>query len=521
MRRPAVVLCTGAGKTVIFTSLASHMIRTRGARPLILVHKEELVHQTVAKLRDADPGLSVGVIQAERHEPNADVVVASVATLHRRLGTGPKGVAASRFNLIIVDEVHHVVAATYLKILEHFGAMDPESDTLFLGVTATPGRSDKLGLGKVIEEIVYEYDTVTAIREGYLVPVTGHRAVMSDLDLAHTKTTAGDWSAGDLGGQLIRSGARIAEKYLELGRDEDGQLRRAICFAPTVECADIWAEDFRELGIRTECVFGTTSTEDRQRIYKAIAAGDLDCLMNVMVGTEGFDCPPIEVCIIGRPTKSVPLYTQVVGRVLRPSPSTGKTSALLIDVCGTMNDALVTIADLGDVQKISREVRELLVKDDPLFAPPPLPVEIDDSEIELQQVDLFVDGPPRPKRRTSGWMVTANRSIPFLPPVPSVDFMDTVFLFPEEGAWTVGVAPKQGRVTRVATGLTLAEAKTAAEDLHPSRGRPQPKLSGEASTAQRQFLDKLGVSYDTESITKNDAADLITVALATRQLEGA
>lgn len=346
VKRPALVLCTGSGKTVILAQLVSLRVRGHRSRVLILVHREELVDQTVAKLHHADPHLSVGVIKAERHELNADVVVASVASISRRLGVGRRAISPDRFDLVIVDEAHHASARTYMATLEFFGVMDKASDTVGLGVTATLARADNVPLGHVWEEVVFVYDTTQAIEDGYLVRPIAQRVVLDDLRLDLAKISHGDYTAGDLGEKMIRSGAKIGEAILAHAV-RDGRVRRGIVFAPDVDCCRLWAADFNAMGIRSRVVTGDTPREERRATYDATHRHANDMIVSCMVLTEGFDLPSVEVAVIARPTRSLPLYTQMVGRVLRPSPKTGKTDALVLDVMGVMQQKLITLIDLG------------------------------------------------------------------------------------------------------------------------------------------------------------------------------
>lgn len=354
VQRPAIVKATGTGKTVVFSEIMSRAVRLERARPVLLVHRDELVDQAVAKLAATDPGLAIGVIKAERNEVRADVCVASVQTLSRRLGHGKKGVPSDRFNLLITDECHHAAAASYIAIYKHFGGLpdtatraNSNTDTRMLGVTATLARADNVPLGHIWQEVVFEYGTLQGIQDGYLVAPHAERAVIQDLDLAKIKSIGGDYSEGALGTAMFKSGTAIAEKLLSAGLDRFGKVRRTIVFAPTVQCAHMWAEDFAAQGIRCRVVTGNTPKDERHAAYRATAEGQCDALISVMVLTEGFDLPSVEVAIIGRPTKSLTLYTQMVGRVLRPSPETGKTSALILDVCGVMDQQLTTMVDLG------------------------------------------------------------------------------------------------------------------------------------------------------------------------------
>ncbi len=346
-QRTALVLPCGAGKTIIFSNIVSTLVRQERRRPLILCDRDELVDQAVAKLKAVDPALSVGIIKAERHEVRADVCVGSIQTMHRRLGKGAKGISSDRFTDLICDEAHLSAAQTWINTMKHFGVMSPDSGSRALGVTATLMRGDGTPLGHIWEKVAYEVSIQQLMSEGYLVPAHAERAVLDELDLSKIKTLGGDWSEVALGTAMFRSGAKIAEQLKEKAAGPDGRIRRTIVFAPTIACARQWAEEFNDFGIRSRCVFGITPKSERHEIYGQLDRHEIDAILSVAVLTTGFDLPSVEVAVMGRPTKSLVLYTQAIGRVLRPSPSTGKTSALVLDVCGVMNEKLRTLVDLG------------------------------------------------------------------------------------------------------------------------------------------------------------------------------
>lgn len=353
-QRPATVLATGLGKTVIFAEVCSRVVRILNGRPVILVHRDELVEQAVEKLLATDPGLTIGVIKADRHEDWADIVVASVQTLVRRLGKSKRPVAADRFTHVVVDECHHAAAPSYMQILKFFGCFDGNGGKA-LGVTATLARADGVGLGGVWQEVVAEFGTVWGIENKYLAVPHAERVHLDDLDLDKVKKTMGDWSVEELGGKMFKAGSAIAAMLLEKGRDPFGRIERSITFAPTVACAFEWAKDYRAAGIRTEVVTGETPLGDRKcpqpgtraYFYRQLANQEIDAITSCMVLTEGFDCEEIEVVVIGRPTMSEPLYIQMVGRGLRMSARIGKKTCKIFDVVGKMTKKLVTLIDLG------------------------------------------------------------------------------------------------------------------------------------------------------------------------------
>lgn len=509
LKRPALLLATGLGKTVIFAELSRLTAQALGRRPLILVHRDELVRQTVAKLRDADPSMAVGVIQGPRLEMyGTDVVVASVQTLVRRLDS----IMPTRFDCIIVDECHHAAAKSYMAILEHFGAFDTSSRTLTLGVTATMGRGDGLGLGEVWEKVVFERDIKFGVENKFLVPAEVRTVKLAGLDTGKIRKGAdGDFAPGALAKAMagIGAGPVVARAYVEFAQ-ADGRLRRGIVFTSTVETAVAWAADFRELGVRAEVVTGETSPEERQGIYARVSAGTADVILSVMVLTEGFDLPAVEVAVIGRPTKSMPLLTQMVGRVLRPSPGTGKQAALVIDVVGAMGAGLARTCDLGIPEpevpvtpEEAAEPREKL----PAAPGPEVPI----PGVDWLAVDLH-GRPIPPAERKAGhappsWMLTYGGT-PFLP--ATLEYPALLYVLADG---TLMRKPKYGR----AEPLVLAPGVDV-RDIHPgSKVAPDFLKATEKQVALLRRLGLLAPGAERPSLAV--AGDLLAVHFASEAID--
>jgi superfamily II DNA or RNA helicase len=342
--RPAVVMPTGSGKTVMFSRLARDFIEIYGERVLVLVHRDELADQAIAKIRATAPTLTVGKVKAADNEVSADVVVASVQTLSRdnRLGQllNAQSIHLERpmIGLAITDECHHAAAASYRKIYDAFPGIK------HAGFTATLARGDGVGLGDVWEKVVYQRSVLEMVADGYLTDVRGRSIDLEGLDLSQVKMSGKDYSAASLGDALMSAdGPRVIARVMH----QHARDRRSVVFTPTVAVAHATAKELDAIGIPAGVVSGETPREERARIYAAAAAGKLRALVNCMVLTEGFDLPALDCCVIARPTKSAPLFIQMAGRVLRPWP--GKTEALLIDITG-VGGKLSTLVDLAPGQ---------------------------------------------------------------------------------------------------------------------------------------------------------------------------
>ena len=157
IRRQLVVLPTGSGKTIIFAEL----IRRRGGRALVLVHRDELARQAEAKIRLVTADAPIGIVKASRNECLFPITIASVQTVCRPARLAQLGA----YDLVIVDEAHHAVADSYRTILGALGAF-ADDGPLVLGVTATADRGDGLGLADTFDEIVYEVPLLDMIERG-------------------------------------------------------------------------------------------------------------------------------------------------------------------------------------------------------------------------------------------------------------------------------------------------------------------------------------------------------------------
>lgn len=393
MRRPAVVMATGLGKTRVFATLAEREAKA-GGRTLVLAHRSELLMQANAQITNS--GRLIAGLDETR---GMSTVVASVQTLTRRLQTWP----SDAFSMVVIDEAHHASAPTYRRVMEHFGCY--EGSARSLGVTATLARTDNRGLADVWDDAVVKYDTAWGIDHGWLVPqIDAKTAVVPDLNLIGIRTVAGDLHQGDLARAVAQSDAAsvVAKTYREHATGPDGLARRGIVFCPNVEIAAAFKTAFSRRRIKSAVVTGETPFEVRQQIYAAVRSGEIRVIVNCMVLTEGFDLPAVEVVVIARPTKSAPLYIQMAGRALRASADTGKESALILDVCGrTARRGLATPIDLSLPQEITRTWEQ---GDIERWDPPPAPSKLHMREIDaISGLDLTAPAPSSVTLRLERW----------------------------------------------------------------------------------------------------------------------
>jgi len=344
-RTTLYVAATGTGKTTVFGALAKDW----PGRVLVLAHRDELIQQSAQRLR-AMTGEPVDIDKAESIGGHSRLTVASIQTLCRE--SRLHRYSRNHFGLVIVDEAHHCPAKSYAGVLNYF-------DAKVLGVTATPDRSDRLALGKIFESVAMVYDIADAINDGWLVPIVPMK-VDVDVDLSGIKTTAGDLNQGELDEAMGRVLEGVARPTFALA-----ERRQTVVFTTSVSNAHKMADIFNEL--RAGCsraVDGGMDMYDRRKVLEDYAKGEFQFLVNVQIATEGWDDPATSCVAIGRPTKSRALYTQMIGRGLRPHP--GTTDCLVLDFAGNAGKhALVSPLDVLAGKYTDEEVsfaKEILSK---------------------------------------------------------------------------------------------------------------------------------------------------------------
>lgn len=323
IRRGLIVLPTGCGKTAIF----SELVRRRSVPSLILAHRTELLEQAAARLRSMCPGVWVDIEGGDkRAQEGASVVVAGVQSIGK---PGTRRLNWFSPELVIVDEAHHAAADSYMAVLRRAGCFSDDG-AFALGVTATPHRLDNKPLHgterSIFEAVLFQYTLREAIEASWLCDLRGYR-VRSEVDLGDVKTTAGDYNQGQLAAKVDNPVRNIAayKHWAEVARD-----RRTVVFCCTVDHARNVETLFQERGVRCECVHGGMEAEERAAIMGRFRSGATQVLTNVEIVTEGVDVPEIGCVLLLRPTQSWALYTQMVGRGLRPLP--GKADCIVIDV---------------------------------------------------------------------------------------------------------------------------------------------------------------------------------------------
>lgn len=302
---------TGSGKTIISAFITKEWIG-RGKRVLFLAHREELLLQTLDKFSKAC-GIIPQLEKAEnRASLTAQVVVGSIQTFISRMERWPE----NHFDLIIVDECHRSISDSYQQVLKRF-----DKHAKVLGITATPDRGDKRELGEYFQNIADEISLLSLIEKGFLSPVTIQAAPLK-IDLSGVKQTAGDFDANDLDCVLVPYFDQIVDAIKHYAPN-----RKTLVFLPLIATSKSFVEMCVSKDVRARHIDG--KSEDRREILASFARREFDLLSNSMLLTEGYDDPEVDCIVNLRPTRSRPLYAQIVGRGTRIFPPTKKNLLIL------------------------------------------------------------------------------------------------------------------------------------------------------------------------------------------------
>lgn len=296
-KAPCVVAPCGSGKSVIISEIA-RMTTLKGNRVLFLVHRRELIDQIQGTFQKN--GVQMNLVQ-----------FGMVQTIVRRLDRTPKP------SLIITDENHHGMAASYRKIYDHFG------DVPKLGFTATPIRLNGSGLGDINDILIEEVDAEWLIKNGYLSPykyfapklIDTEKLKLNSIREFSNKSIDQSMESKTIYGDVIKH-------YRELA---DGE--QAIAYCHSIEASKTTKEAFLHHGINAEHIDAKTPKPERDEIIQKFRDREIQVLCNVDLIGEGFDVPDCSTVIMLRPTQSLSLFIQQSMRGMRYRP--GKTSIII------------------------------------------------------------------------------------------------------------------------------------------------------------------------------------------------
>ncbi len=313
-KRALMVSPTGSGKTFTFTYMA-HKAWKRGKKIVVICHKESILDQISDTFNVF--GIPHGIIKGMRKKDlSQPVQICSVQTLTRRLAAGKLSLDA---DLVIMDEAHHAAAGQWSYLFDYF------KGAYFLGATATPCRLDGKGLGELFEFMVLGPTVKDLISLGNLVMPKVFRPAQP-IDLSQVGTSMGDFNKRELA--IAVNKAKITGDVIANWQDKAKGLPTVV-FCTSIDHCEQVTHEFNAAGYKASWVDGSMSSELIAKKLKQLSTGEITVLCSCELISEGTDIPAIGCAILLRPTHSLSLYLQQVGRALRPCE--GKEHCIILD----------------------------------------------------------------------------------------------------------------------------------------------------------------------------------------------
>lgn len=348
-RFSSIIIPTGTGKTKIMADTIS--LLPSNTKALFAAHTEELIDQSFDTIKEANPNKNISIEMAERKgDPKSDIVVASVQTLSRNRNHFKDFIP----DIIYIDEAHRF--SEYNK--QYKGLVDKHPNAKVVLATATPWRAsgEELPLGTKLIEM----DIGTAVSRNYIVPPKP-RIINTNISLASIKTLAGDFNIDQLSKAVnVESrNALIAKNVLQLVQEEN---RQGILFGVDIEHSKAMAKLLSPY-VRVAEVYGETPKEERREIIRKIHAGEIDVICNNLCLLAGFDAAHLSFCVVARPTKSLGVFIQMIGRSLRKFAN--KTDSIILDIWDKVkaSQSRITFFDMASASDLygdNKRAQEIL-----------------------------------------------------------------------------------------------------------------------------------------------------------------
>lgn len=314
------VMATGLGKTYLAAFFAEKF-----GRVLFIAHREEILIQAQHSFNHVHPEKSTGYYNAKEQKINADFLFASVQTLTQKHHLSR--FEPDTFDLIVVDEFHHASAPSYMRIFDHF------KPKFLLGITATPYRLDNKDVfGLCDGNVAISIHFLDAIKHQWLSPFR-YYGIYDDTDYSQLRWLGAHYDEEELARVQLRS--EMAEKiFHEWNKYKQS---RTIAFCSSIRQANFLNNHFQKAGYRSISLNGSTPNEERLTARERLNSGKLDIIFTVDLFNEGVDIPQVDTLLFVRPTESLAVFTQQIGRGLRIAE--GKNHCVIIDLIGNYRNA--------------------------------------------------------------------------------------------------------------------------------------------------------------------------------------
>lgn len=325
-RRALVQAATGVGKTYLAAFDSKNYERV-----LFVAHREEILKQAAESFKNVRDSDDYGFFNGENKCTDKSVIFASVATLGRPDYLNEKYFVPDYFTYVVIDEFHHAVNEQYQRIVDYF------KPKFLLGLTATPERMDGKNIYEICDyNVPYEISLKEAINKGMLVPFH-YYGIFDETDYSKLHIVRGRYDEKELNETYIGNVGRyelIYKYYCKYGS------RQALGFCCSREHAREMAKEFSKRGIPSVAVFSDASgeyTEDRNVAIKQLKQGKIRVIFSVDMFNEGVDITSVDMVMFLRPTESLIVFLQQLGRGLRKCR--GKEFLTVLDFIGNYEKA--------------------------------------------------------------------------------------------------------------------------------------------------------------------------------------
>lgn len=320
-----VVMATGLGKTYLAGFFAQNF-----GRILFIAHREEILCQAKESFQKIMPDRKFGIYNGRVKEGQADAIFASIFTLSMK--THLQQFHADEFDLIIVDEFHHAAADSYQRVLDYF------TPKFLLGITATPDRNDNKDVYAICDgNVAFRLDFLDAIERKWLAPFK-YYGIYDDTDYSQIRWLGTHYDEE----QLLQAQLRedLAAKILRAW--EEKKQTRTIGFCSSIRQANYLSNFFNHHGYKTVSLHSQQFGLSRKAEIKKLSDGELDVIFTVDLFNEGVDIPSVDTLLFVRPTESLTVFTQQIGRGLRLHD--GKETCVIIDLIGNYRNADIKLS---------------------------------------------------------------------------------------------------------------------------------------------------------------------------------
>jgi superfamily II DNA or RNA helicase/HKD family nuclease len=377
-----VVMATGLGKTYLAGFFAQNFNRV-----LFVAHREEILYQAQESFRNIMPVRSTGIYNGKHKESEVDTIFASINTLSMKAHL--EKFSKDEFDLIIFDEFHHAAANMYQRALEYF------TPKFLLGITATPDRNDNKDVYAICDgNVAFRLDFLDAIERKWLSPFK-YYGVYDDTDYSQITWLGNRYNEEELLQVQLRD--EHAEKILRAW--EEKRQTRTIGFCSSIKQANFLSSFFNRHGYQTVSLHSQQVGITRKAAIEQLTNGELDIIFTVDLFNEGVDIPSVDTLLFVRPTESLTVFTQQIGRGLRLHA--GKETCVIIDLIGNYRNADIKLS-LFDTQPSDRKGKQIH----------PVVPEFCEINLDLAVVDLFKEmnrkSQPRRDRLFNDYHVLKN-----------------------------------------------------------------------------------------------------------------